>query len=132
MGNRLTNKAAQRTGRLMDRLGETTQATYTPAGGSGRTIDFIVEAGSREDQHDHRAELEYKALNVFVSAVNNTDGVVEPKAYHFDNDHDQATVGDEMTFEDKTWYVRKVLDRAIGGYHRLRLTDTLVPMIEDF
>jgi len=90
--------------------------TYTPAGGSPKTIQAVVMRETRRQLPTNSSTTTREQIEVVIR-TDATLGVASPTAY---------PGGDSCTVDGTTWYVIIVLERSVAGEHRLGLSTKLL------
>jgi hypothetical protein len=98
--------------------------TYTPAGGSAKTIKAIINKDTLESTFNTGTSLKnFDILEVFISARSNTEGQVTVSVRNKD-----AVVGvsngDTIVINSVTYYVRKIISNNEAGLHKLLVSTT--------
>lgn len=112
---------------LLDECG--VDVSYTPQGGSPRTIKIAFMGETRMDHIAQSNVGEYSSVEILLSSVNDTAGVVTPKA-----SGRSGNAGDSFAHDSgrgsETWYVRDILQDNAGGMHRLGCCTSKSPAID--
>ena len=91
--------------------------TYTPSGGSPKTIKAIIERESREGVYGGEDENMNNTIMIHISARNNTEGQVTVKEMK------RSQAPDTVAFDGKTWTVLRELTPTLAGMHSLLVFD---------
>ena len=98
---------------MMDYWGE--PVLVTPHGSSQRTINAIVLRETRRPVDIESHSNMFNVMDILILATNNTDGIVSPSEFS------KAGGADVYVIDSKTWTCQRILERNIGGQHRLEL-----------
>lgn len=104
----------------MDVNGE--PVTYRPLDDEDedKTIQAVVLKGTRYRRQDSAAPSDrYEVMDCWIRADSDSLGHANPRIWGQTN-----SPGDTLIIGGETWYVRKVIERAVQGLHKLRLAST--------
>lgn len=87
-------------------------------GGVPRTINGIVLRDTRRPVEVGNLSNRYNAMNIYISSVDDVDGIVSPKEVR-----DGVTADVYPSIDGETWICQRVLERNMGGMHYLELWD---------
>lgn len=108
--------------RLMLNTFGLTPISYTPQGGVARPINCIVDEAAVEEVFETATdELDYDILAIWVSATDDTNGIVSPA------EMGRPGAGDTLVMAGKTYWVRKINNRAViagTGMHLLLISSS--------
>ncbi len=82
-----------------------------------RTVLAIVLRETRRPVEVGDINNLYNAMDIYVSSQDDSDGIVSPR------ESKNGQVEDVFTIDGKSWSCQRVLERDIGGMHKLELWD---------
>lgn len=112
----------------MDVNGE--PVTYRPLDDEDedKAIQAVVLKGTRYRRQDSAAPSDrYEVMDCWIRADSDALGHVNPRIWG-----QTASPGDTLIIDGETWFVRKVLERAVQGLHKLRLSSTAAMIQPDW
>jgi hypothetical protein len=108
--------AALDNGAFFGMFGETTRIPVV-TGGVSRTILGIVLRETRRSVEVGGFSNTYNAMDIYISAADNVDGITAPKEVR------TGQTADVYTIDGHSWVCQRVLENNIGGMHKLELWD---------
>ncbi len=117
MSSRLDDLMARHTPRFLAAFGDQETIQITPYLGVERDIQAIVYREDRMPEAEFQGRNVFNTLVIQISSRDDVEGLVSPTEIK------RPGIFDSFVIDGLNWGLRRILERNIGGMHKLELWD---------